>query len=453
MSQQKSIRRPVAPFDSVEEARQIRTRLVDFCPPKDNPIAKAIASIVVPWRLRNRFGVVGVEISEESLKRLKERSSASEILAVNHPSDRDPEIIFSIGTRVKQDYNYLAAREVFDEEKGKRGRMMQSLGCYSVVRGKPDRESFDTTKRLLVENKRKLVIYVEGEIGRQNGVLMPVEPGSIQLAYWAIQEKEKQRKKLAIEKNVEETTLELSSVKIRPIGITYRLVGDNSDKLEASLSAIEQELNVAPQGGMYERLRTVALTTLTELQTHYKLVPAEGAPVTTQVRELQNHILARVGKVLEVEVPEVSTLDRLRFVRNKLDEHIYKSEEGMSNYKKRLDRGHAEELVCLYQHLRRVQVFIAIYDGYVKETMTQDRFAEVLDKLEIEIFGARTLKGKCVAFVHVGEAIDLLTSYDQYKKDKRVTVARLADELYAGLSSAIKLADQESARIKHLTVQ
>ncbi len=439
MSQQKSIRRPVTPFDSVEQARQMRTKVVDFCPPKDSPIAKAIASIVVPWRLRNRFGVVGVEISKESLRRLKERSEDSEILAVNHPSDRDPEIIFHVGTRVRQDYNYLAAREVFDEENGKRGRMMQSLGCYSVVRGKPDRKSFETTKRLLVENKRKLVIYVEGEIGRQNGVLMPVEPGSIQLAYWAIQEMDKQKK--------------LRSVKIRPVGITYRYVGDIRANLESSLSSLERELNIAPQGGKYERLRSVCLATLTALQKQYQQVPTEGASITQQVKDLQRHILARVGSILQVTVPDVSILDQLRFLRNKLDEHIYKSEENMSNYCRNLDREAAEELVCLYKHLRRVQVFIAIYDGYVKETMTQDRFAEVLDKLEIEFFGARSLKGKCVAFVHVGEAIDLLNSYDQYKTDARVTVAGLADELYTSLSSAIKLADQESARIEHLTVE
>lgn len=437
MSQTKLVRRPVKPFESVEQARQQRNKLMDFRPPQDNAFAKFIARFVVPARLKNRFGVIDVKVN--GLERLKALKGQRCILPFNHPSGKDPEVAFTVGLMAGEFFNYLAAREVFDEMKGRMGRIMQSLGCYSVVRGTADRESFETTQRLLVENKQKLVIYFEGEINRQNDQPLDCEPGVIRLAMWAMQQLEKEGR--------------LAPIYLPRVGTKFRYVDDIQPALEESLARLEAHVSLTAEGDMYERLRKVCLVTLATLQNDYGVIPDPNATAAAQVQDLRNAILADVGRLLKIELPNVSTLDRLRVVRNAIDERVFKAEEGMSPYACLLDRRRAEAMSCVYEMMRTVQVFIDIRDGYVKETMSQERFAEVLDKLEVEFFGATTVKGKSIAFVHIDEPINLLDWYPTYKKDKKGTLAKLAAEVSQGVRQSIKLADEASAYIPHRTIQ
>lgn len=442
MSQNKSVRRPVKPFKSVAEARQLRTNLMDFRPPKDSALIKFLARFFVPIRLRNDFSVMEVKPTEGSLDRLKKLKGMRCILPFNHPSRKDPEVAFTIGLMAGEFFNYLAAREVFDEDKGRRGEVMQKLGCYSVVRGAADRESFDCTVQLLVDNKQKLVIYREGEINGKNDEPLDCEPGWIRLAFWALQKLDKEGK--------------LEPIYIPRVGTKFRYTEDIKPVLEQSLQRLETNLDLQPEGDMYVRLRKVCLQTLAIMQRVYKVTPKEEESVKDQVSFLRNKILADVGRILDVEVPEVATIDRLRFVRNSIDTRIFQNEEKMCAYERALDRRQAEAMSCVYEMMRTVQLFIDIRDGYVKENMTQERYAEVLDTLELEHFGAIGVKGKSIAFVHIGEPINLLDWYPQYKaagsKGKKDILNQIAAEISQGGRDAIKTADKASAHIPHRTI-
>ncbi|MBX9878102.1 MAG: hypothetical protein K2Y22_06540 [Candidatus Obscuribacterales bacterium] len=443
MSQNKSVRRPVKPFKSVAEARELRTTLMDFRPPKDSRFLKFLARFFVPFRLKNDFSVMDVRLTEGSLQRLKDLKGKRCILPFNHPSRKDPEVAFTVGLMAGEYFNYLAAREVFDEDKGKRGEMMQNVGCYSVVRGAADRESFDCTVKLLVDNKQKLVIYREGEINSKNDEPLDCEPGWIRLAFWALQQLDKEGR--------------LEPIYIPRVGTKFRNLDDNQPAYEQSLQSLEANLGLPSEGDLYTRLRTVCLHTLAILQKVYKVAPKEGENSMEQISFLRNKILADVGRILDVEVPEVATIDRLRFVRNAIDTRIFQNEEKMCAYECSLDRRQAEAMSCVYEMMRTVQLFIDIRDGYVKENMTQERFGEVLDTLELEHFGAISVKGKSIAFVHIGEPINLLDWYPQYKaagsKGKKEILNKLAAEISQGGRDAIKLADEASAYIPHRTIK
>src|SRR6185295_10298825 len=110
------------------------------------------------------------------------------IICPNHPSHSDPESMFAFSAITGEDFNFLAAREIFDYNNGWNGWVIQHLGVYSVVRGACDRESFKTTKSLLVSGKKKLVIFPEGEISNQNDTLMTLESGVAQMGFWALDE-------------------------------------------------------------------------------------------------------------------------------------------------------------------------------------------------------------------------------------------------------------------------
>jgi len=45
-----------------------------------------------------------------------------------------------------------------------RGLLFQSLGCYSVARGRADFHSIATTRKILRTGHRKLVVFPEAEI-------------------------------------------------------------------------------------------------------------------------------------------------------------------------------------------------------------------------------------------------------------------------------------------------
>ena len=51
-----------------------------------------------------------------------------------------------------------------------------------------DRQSFATTRQILVEGKRWLVVFPEGEAVGQNSIVIPFQPGVIQLAFKAYEE-------------------------------------------------------------------------------------------------------------------------------------------------------------------------------------------------------------------------------------------------------------------------
>jgi 1-acyl-sn-glycerol-3-phosphate acyltransferase len=63
----------------------------------------------------------------------------------NHSNQYDPEVMFTFSMLARQDFHFLCAREVFEWVFGAVGWWFQSLGCFSVLRGAADIESFKET--------------------------------------------------------------------------------------------------------------------------------------------------------------------------------------------------------------------------------------------------------------------------------------------------------------------
>ncbi len=73
--------------------------------------------------------------------------------------------------------------------------------------------------------------------------------------------------------------------------------------------------------------------------------------------------------------------------------------------------------------------FIAIYEGYVGEKPSQERFLEVIARLEREAYGSPKTKGPSTALIRVATPINVLDAYKTYKNDKRDTIQRITLEL------------------------
>ena len=83
-----------------------------------------------------------------------------------------------------------------------------------------------------------------------------------------------------------------------------------------------------------------------------------------------------------------------------------------------------------------------INDGYVNESMTFERFLDVLCLLEMEVFKQRRIWGPRKAHVKVGEPIDLKDHASSYAVDKRETVR----EITMTLESTVRNMLEDSGR-------
>ena len=64
-----------------------------------------------------------------------------------------------------------------------------------------------------------------------------------------------------------------------------------------------------------------------------------------------------------------------------------------------------------YTDLRRIVNSIAIYEGYIGEDPSQERFLEVITRLEVEVYGSSKVKGplRCLpAYRNTQEPIGFL---------------------------------------------
>lgn len=407
--------------------------MLDFRPPLDTPILIWWARLVLPLYAKLKLHDTTIRVMDGALERFAKLKGKNAMVCPNHSNRHDPQVMGLFAREAGENFNFIAAREVFDFDHGVNGWWLQHLGCYSVVRGAADRESFKTTRRLLSEGKKKLVLFPEGEISRQNDTLMPLESGAAQMCFWAIADMEKNGAKIGGQDG--------KSIFIQPMAFKYTYPRDITSALSETLRGMEHKLGIKASDDttFYVRMRTLAEKMLNTLEKEYGMKPAADANWNDRVKALRFHILKSMGKVLNVEIPESAReLECVRILRNKLDDFIFEDETKMSKYEKEIHEAKERSYKVYYRDLNRVVNFICIYDGYVTEKMTQERYADVIERMEAEIYGGDPgIKGPREVLIDVGEAIDMSLYYEAYKKDKKHTCAQVTDEIFRQISSML----------------
>ncbi len=399
--------------------------MLDFKPPKPNALFMRVAQWLVPCVLRGPLKISKFVIDPESLEQLSGIANHPMVLVPNHADYADASIMFALSKRVGDPFCYMCARETF---KGRiRSFVMQRLGIYSVMRGSVDREAFRTTRSLLAEGKYPLVIFAEGEISRQNDTVLPFESGVIQLCFWALDDMAK-----------------VDAVKplyIVPIGIKYVYDEEMWDEIEGALTRLERE--ILPQGSpaaedLYGRLRQIGAAIVSTLEREYKLRADEDRSLNERIEQLREHILSQVEEFMGV-TPQTTALPRtrVRALKNLIDAEVYRETEELSAYERQIHEQRLEKFQEFYPDLNRLLNFIAIYDGYVGENRSPERFLEVITRLEREVFGASKPRGPRIAFMRFGTPKNLLDLYETYKQEKKRTVQDFTLELETEVQALI----------------
>ena len=135
--------------------------------------------------------------------------------------------------------------------------------------------------------------------------------------------------------------------------------------------------------------------------------------------------------------PTVLPMTRVRSLKNIIDAEIYRETEELSTYERQIHEQRLEKFQEFYPDLNRLFNFIAIYDGYVGETQSPERFLEVITRIEREVFGNSKPRGPRVAYMRFGTPKNLLDHYANYKQNKKQTVQDITLELEMEVQSLI----------------
>jgi len=391
-----------------------RRKGFDFKPPRDNRFVLHLMYCLLPIASRVVLDIVEIKVDSDSLDRLRRLKTSRAALLPNHPTDKDSVIMFHLAKLLGERFTFLAARELFDLAPV--SWLLQRCGVYSVMRGMNDRKSFKTTVALLAEGKRKLVIFPEGLTCWQNDTVMPFQEGVPLFGFWAL------------ENLKERTTLE--PLYLVPVAIKYAYVRDMRRVIDRSLGRLERKLGLKPTGRtLYVRLREIGEAVVTSAEKEYGVRGSPSRDLDLRIQGMKDLLVTRIATTLGVTFKTEQNLPaRIRTLVNSLNEIMHQDAQG-SEYLLELHRKRRAEVEHFFDDLSRVLHFVGTYDGYVKETMTAERFLDVIGQLEMEVFNKRTHHGPVRVHVSVGEPMDLTQRFGEYQKDKRGVLSSVTSAL------------------------
>lgn len=398
---------------------------MNFIPPLPNPVVIGVARWFLPWFLR-RHRLMRVEFVPAELERLRDLGDQRLLLTPNHPTGLDPALIFDLSKRVRQQFHYVGAREIFDWQWGLRGWLLRRCGVYSITRGAVDRQSFKLTRELLVRPGARVVIFPEGETYIQNDTLLPFHEGVLQLAFWA-------------QDDLRETGA-ADAVAVLPVAVKYKYLEDMRPAIAAALTRLERAVGLpaAGAGNFLDRLQLIGERVVSRLEVEYGQRPDPALALSARMDAMKEAILARVAQGLGVTPPGGPLADRMRFLSNALHTVTDEPPQDPTAYDLRLWDQRRRRVRPLLRDLNRLANWVAVYYGYVAEHPSPERIAELVKQLEMEVFGEVQLVGRQRCLVRLGEPLSLAGYADQYAADKRATVTAVTGRVEAAVAEMLR---------------
>ena len=388
-----------------------------FYPPKQSAlIVRLMQSISYPLaRVLYKFRI---SVSESDVGKVRQIDDSRLVFVCNHPTLEDGISVFVLSARLGQMLHYIVARETF---KGWMGWLIQRLGCYSIRRGMGDRTSISQTLSLLKEPKCRLVIFPEGGCSYQNDTIMSFRSGAIQMPMSVLAQLAKK------------TPEAVPDMYVVPLSLKYRYVQSVHHVIEQILSRLETHLKLpAPnsQSGDaamsdYQRLRRIAHQVILQIEDEADIADATGLDWNERIDRLKNAFIEKCESALQI-APNLNLPIRERVYKVQATlEEIATGEQ----LERAVPKGYLWD--SLYWDTVRLLNFDAIYDGYVAESPTPERFLDTLTRLEREVFHIEHAQPKAPrrACFHIGDPINLKDYLADYKRDRTGTVDLLAERL------------------------
>ncbi len=397
-----------------------------FYPPQQRPLmTRLVQSISYP--LARVLYKMKLSVSEESVGKVRQIEDARIVFVCNHPTLEDGIALFVLSARLGQLFHYIVAYESF---KGWLGWFIQRLGCYSIRRGLGDRASISQTISLIKEPQCRLVIFPEGGCSYQNDTIMPFRPGAIQLPMSVLAQLAKKA----------ESPEQIPDVYIVPLSLKYRYRQPMQRVIEKMLARLELELKIESANSdpskldNYQRLRQIAEQVILRIEDEAQLPDQASAKDkldwNQRIERLRRAFIEKCESAVGIE-PNVNDpiRERVYKVQAWLEDFALAEKDDEAAVLLGPDRLKPEKVV--WDTIRLLN-FDAIYDGYVAQSPTPERFLDTLIRLEREVFQVEHAQPKAArkAYFYIGDPINLKDHLADYQRDRTGTISYLATRLH-----------------------
>ncbi len=371
-----------------------------FLPPQLNPLItrllQIIAQPVAYWVYK--FKLV---VAEKDIAKIKAIANSRIVYLPNHSNLDDGIVLFLLSSRLGQLFHYIVAYEAFE---GLVGKLLQWVGAYSIRRGMSDRHSISYTLNLLQKPACRLVVFPEGGCSYQNDTVMPFRQGAIELSFKAIAKLVKQNQTIP-------------DFYLVPVSLKYRYPHDMTKEIASGLTKLETALEINPTTtDSYQRLRAIAEQVLINLETEYNLHCQTPENWNQRIANLKSQVLHQCQEQLGLtSTPQIPIRER-----------VYKIQSLLISRELPAETKEALRLATF-----RLLNFDAIYDGYVAEKPTDERFLDTLTRLEREVFKLDRPQPKSCrqVYISLGDPVNLKQYWQAYQQERETTVKTLTTQL------------------------
>lgn len=354
----------------------------------------------------------------EVFNRIPKESGVS--LTSNHADETDPRVVVELSRRSGKRFISMCNREAFDENFGIAGWALQRLGHFSVERGAHDSNAKTFAIDVLKNGREVLVIFPEGEIFYMNEVVQPFHSGAIDLSMQAIFDKRK-------------TDPNWTSFLI-PMAIKYHYDPSVLSIVEGRISKIERFLSITPSGKtLPERLLAIQKILISrEEELHRVELENQTEDLEDEIKDARRKILADVEKKYHGD---------FTLKRRAIDEAWKLGAELREKLEEQADLKEKAQLIADIKTLQEVAQLASWHPHYFANTTSIDRMAEVVLKMERELFHIKRppqLASRKV-FVKLGEPIDLGKHVDDYAADAHAVRSALTEQLQERIQSMLDI--------------
>jgi hypothetical protein len=386
----------------------------DFKPSRRNPLVVGITRALLP--VASRKEKLDIELTPEFLAQFRAHRDKRAMIVMNHADRFDPMVAFWLSALCKEDFYYLAARELFDDPFN--GFFLQSCGTYSVIRGTAaEGTSAGYTIDIIAARDKKLVMFPEGDVTGRDNEILPLKKDGIGNI-------------LTAQQRVIDRDASLSVV-ILPVSIFYEYV-DNQQPLVRAIDGLEYAVSIVKKSGGLEA-RTFALVewAINRAATEYGIAPG-GLSIHHRLVNLCRGMASAIAQRCGVEVEQADSASELLY---NVRAQVRKSE----------DSGKTERLESAVKELDRIQQLL-ILASTLRQPFTLETCWRLVDRLEQEIFGKPSVKGQRKARIAMAEAEDLRRFDPLFRSSPEQAIERVEHVLRSAMQEALELAKPASRR-------
>ena len=423
-----------------------------FYPPKPNKpliwLVQRLNAQITQWKCR-----ATLVVAKDEIKQLKALKNDRVIYFANHPTFGEPVLMYELSARINKPIYFMAAYELFQ---GPMRYFFQGVGAYSIRRGLVDRKSIKQTIDLLRQPACHLGIFPEGRCSFQSDRLMEFQPGGVQLAFQSLS-------KLPLENG------KAPNLYAVPVSIYYQYEGDLRGPVEETLVELEEALGLPPltetlpdplpgeaiaklPAQAYPRLKRIALGILQRIEADcadwdLELPALDGDNWNARVDALRDGILDRCEQLVGL----ASNQGQSR--RNR----AYRIQAALADRKASLNAAvsgsgdneteEAFPTLLIKRSIERLLNLDTIYDGYVRENPTPERFLDSMARFQREVFqiDQPPPKRQRQAKMKIGEPVNFANYLEDYRRDRDGTIQKLCQQLQTTMQDNLDVMVQAAA--------